>query len=340
MQKADLCTYFKTSRRTLSTVQLCLGILCFTLGLTADCAFGVMLLNGKSFWFFLLHFPMVLLWVFGMTCIHQRARKRLTLDKWNITALCLSWTIFPGLGPLTYSLALSMIIFAPARARHAATSLTTTSTLPQIAAIKQPQTKPRQLLEMVYSADLAVRRATIATLGKQPDHRTAHLFRQLLVDPQPEIRGDAAILLKRMEEQYAQDLQTALEAWQAQPTKERALVLIEQYYQYASSNILDDAIQHFYYQRAYDLLLPIIQKHRKEACLWMRLAYLHSHFGDFLVGLHAAYQAWKLQPTSTEAYQLALDLAFRAHAWDKLSELTTKGQSMISHVSKIREAAA
>jgi tetratricopeptide (TPR) repeat protein len=231
-----------------------------------------------------------------------------------------------------------MLIFVPARARHAATSLTTTLTLPKIAAIKRPQTNPRQLLEMVYSADLAVRRATIATLAKQADHKTAHLLRQLLVDPQPEIRSDAAILLKRMEERYAQDLQTALEAWQAQPTKERTLALVEQYYQYASSNILDEAIQHFYYQRAYDLLLPIVQKHRKEAALWMRLAYLHSHFGDFIVGLYAACQAWELQPTSTEAYQLALDLAFRAHAWDKLNRLTKKGQSMVSHMSNIGDA--
>jgi hypothetical protein len=70
----------------------------------------------------------------------------------------------------------------------------------------------------------------------------------------------------------------------------------------------------------------------------MCLAYLYLHLGDFTKALHAARQVLQLQPSSAEAYQLALDLAFRAHAWGTVNELTSIGQAMIPRMPKIHGA--
>ena len=115
-------------------------------------------------------------------------------------------------------------------------------------------------------------------------------------------------------------------------------MLIEQYYQYASSNVIDETIQRLYYQKAYDLLLPIMRKDNKNASLWMRLAHLFHHLGDLTKALYAACRVLQLQPSSAEAYQLALDLAFRTHAWDTLGALTKRGQPIIPRVSKMHSA--
>ncbi len=314
----------------------CVGACFFLFGLGNDCIIGLALLHAFSWPLLLLHIPTTCLWLLGIVLLNSKstraiAVKQALLNKWSIAALCLSLGLFPGAGTYAYSVALAVVALFQQKERILTTI---TMTIPIIPVIKRPDTGRKQLIETLYSTDLEVRRTTLAALGKQPSPQTSHLLRQMLVDPQPEIRSDASILLTRLEEKLSLQLHTALKAWEAQPTSESALRLVQQYYEYAASNVLDKHSQRFYYLKAQDLLRPLLQTHAHDAGLWLQSARISAALGADEEALHAVQQALRFQPQMQEAYILALDLAFRTAQWDLLTELVGRKSVLTTSVKQ------
>jgi tetratricopeptide (TPR) repeat protein len=212
------------------------------------------------------------------------------------------------------------------------------------------------LVDTLYQGDLETRRSSVAALGRQATPDANRLLRELLADPQPEVRSDASIALTKMEEQLAQALNNSFEHWMAQPeNQERTAALADQYYSYATSNILDKPSQRSYLQKARELLQQLVERNqevfekaapndnlrsaplletavrddaahlrsaslRREevAGLWYKLARVYYAMGELPEALHSVQKALVLQPEYPEATALAMDVAFRSRSWNRL----------------------
>lgn len=319
------------------------GNVLFTLGLLGECTIGMLLLTGADMQLLLLHVPVVLLWALGVNLIDKQHGYdeqtirigRVHLRKWSIAALLLSWCTFPGFGPLAYSIALFT-----ARFLHQGATIGT----PEVTTAVHEQSPPldlevQPLIDVLHTSDLEMRRAAVAALSRQVNPGGIQLLRQLLSDAQPEIRSDASIALTRLEEELAGALNASLELWTADPADmERTLNLADQYYEYACSNVLDEMSQRCYFAKARDVLQQCITRDSSNANLWLKLARIRQHLGETTEALHDVRTALQLQPHSAEAYLLAMELAFRLHAWETLISLAREGLRTLPSDSEARTA--
>jgi hypothetical protein len=182
-----------------------------------------------------------------------------------------------------------------------------------------PPTPAQPLIDELRMGDTEAMRAVVAKIGQYGRPDTTLILRQLLSDTRAEVRRDAALALTKLEGDLAQTLSQAYQAWQAAPEdKVTRLTLVDQAYRYGKSNVLDSTTQRFYLQMARDLLTPLVVEDT-DGHLWLQLAHIHESLGELVEALHAAQQALSRLPQ--EATLLAMDLAFRAHAWDDLLTL-------------------
>jgi len=328
-------------RQAQNRLQSWTGNVLFTLGLLGESAIGVLLLVGAGMQILLLHIPAVLLWALGVNLIgkqHVHEEQtirigRMCMHKWSIAALLLSWCTFPGFGPLAYSIALFTTKFLHQRAAIETPEVTTSAH--EISPPLDLEIQP--LIDVLRTSDLEMRRAAVAALSRQVNPGAIQLLRQLLSDAQPEIRSDASIALTRLEEELAGTLNAALELWTADPVdKERTLNLANQYYEYACSNVLDEMSQHCYFAKARDVLQQCITQGSMNADLWLKLARIRQHLGETTEALQDARTALQLQPHAAEAYLLAMELAFRLHAWETLISLAREGLRTLPPASEAR----
>jgi HEAT repeats len=317
------------------------GNVLFTLGLLGESAIGVLLLTGAGMQLLLLHIPVVLVWALGINLIdkqHVGDEKairigRMHMHKRSIAALLLSWCTFPGFGPLAYSIALFITRFLYQEASIVTPEVTTSAH--EISPPLDLEIQP--LIDVLHTSDLEMKRAAVAALGRQGNPEGIQLLRQLLSDAQPEIRSDASIALTRLEEELAGALNASLELWTADPVdKERTLNLAEQYYEYACSNVLDEMSQHCYFAKARDVLQQGITQDSMNADLWLKLARIRQQLGETAEALQDVRTALQLQPHSAEAYLLAMELAFRLHAWELFISLAREGLRTLPPASEAR----
>jgi tetratricopeptide (TPR) repeat protein len=308
------------------------GKVLFILGLLGDSAIGMLLLTGAGMQLLLLHIPVVFLWASGVNLINKQQMHdeqpirigRIYMHKWSIAALLLSWCTFPGFGPLTYSIALFIGSFLHQGATTEMETRGVITSAQELSPALDLEVQP--LIDVLHTSDLEMKRAAVAALGRQVNPGAIQLLRQLLSDPQPEIRSDASITLTRLEEDLAGTLNASLELWTADPAdKERTLNLADQYYKYACSNVLDELSRHCYFAKARDVLQHCIIQDSMNADLWLKLARIRQHLGETTQALQDVRTALQLQPHSAEAYMLAMELAFRLHAWEILISLAREG---------------
>jgi tetratricopeptide (TPR) repeat protein len=317
------------------------GSVLYTLGLLGDSAIGVRLLTGAGMLLLLLHVPVILLWAWGVNLLriqHVHDEQaihmgRMSLHKWSIAALLLSWFTFPGFGPLTYSIALFS-----ARFLHQGATMETREVTTSALEIPPPlDLEVQPLIDVLHASDLEMKRAAVVGLSRQVNPGAMQLLRHVLSDAQPEIRSDASIALTRLEEELDGALNASLELWKAdQADKERTLNLADEYYQYAASNVLDEMSQRFYFAKARDLVQQCIAQDGMNADLWLKLARIRQHLGEARQALQDVRTALKLQPHSAEAYLLAMELAFHLHAWEYLIFLAREGLRTLPSASQAR----
>lgn len=209
-----------------------------------------------------------------------------------------------------------------------------------------PPTPPgpaQPLIDELRMGDTEAMRAVVAKIGQYGRPDTTLLLRQLLSDTRAEVRRDAALALTKLEGDLAQTLNQAYQAWQAAPEdKVTRLALVDQAYRYGKSNVLDSTTRRFYLQMARDLLTLLLVEDT-DGHLWLQLAHIHESLGELVEALYAAQQALASLPQ--EATPLAMDLAFRAHAWDDLlaligntKQLPQTGPALLEPISWQQEA--
>lgn len=318
------------------------GLLLLIIGLVGDCFVGMALLTHPGRKILMWHIPAAITWTLGVNCISlrntqpevastekrakQRYRKYICWS--GLAALFLGLGTFPGFGSLAYSIALVIGKFSRPRPRmEAQEELSLQAEMPPLPVEVSPSLDwvVQPLVDTLQVADIETRRTAVAVLGRYGNPQTAQLLRQLLSDPQDEIRVDASIALSRLDDECSQSLNLALERCAANPTDSTlVLTLAEECYRYACSNILDQTSQHFYLERARDLLLPIIVQVSNNAELWLKLAQVRARLGEVHEALQDAQVALRHNPESAEAAVLAMELAFRLHAWDTLVTLADR----------------
>jgi tetratricopeptide (TPR) repeat protein len=267
---------------------------------------------------------MALLWILGIYLIMQpQAKDR--INKWIIIALFLGLAIFPGLGLLSYSVALGYAYFFHPRG---ITEIPTFQSLVESAHVPffaDEEEEQQPLLDVLRFANLETRRAAIASMGQHVTPGRTLLLRNLLTDPQAEIRSDASVILTRLEESLAQKLHATHEVWITDQANRRyTLELFDQYYQYAASNVLDEASQRIYFLKARDLLLQVLSEEVALAEYWYKLAQVRHQLGEDREALQNVLTALRLTPDSHYAYQLACDLAFYQRDWNTLHILAQR----------------
>jgi tetratricopeptide (TPR) repeat protein len=300
------------------------------LGFFGDIAIGMLLLLEANLQLFLLHLPFVFIWAWGVNIIENQGLQDeqpahiglIYVNGWGVAALLLGLCAFPGLGPLAFSVALSIASFM----RQRTTIEMPDETAPTLEISKALDLEIQPMVDVLHNSDLETRRAAVAALGRHANPGSIGLLRQLLSDPRAEIRSDASIALTRIESEFSCALNASVKQWIADPAdSESALTLADRYYQYACSNVLDEVSRHVYLVKARNLVEQVISQDSMEAELWMQLARIRQHLGETGNALQDARTALQLQPDSQEAYLLAMELAFCLHAWDTLISLASEG---------------
>jgi hypothetical protein len=324
------------------------GALLFLAGLVGDCLLGVLLLVRGEWRFCGWHFLFVLLWASGVNLLTRRDeclvwQGFVSLNKWGTTALLLGTGTFPGFGVGAYSVACLIVKygFAPlARQDNVLTELQVTA---HGSSLTEPLTlgqRVQPLADDLWKGDTGARRAVIAGISRAATPATTQLLRQLLSDTRAEIRSDASIALSRLDDEMSRVLNAAYVAWQAHPADtDLILALVEQYYKYASSNVLDEGCRGTYLVLARDLLLQMVAQERQQtAQRWLLLARIRQQLGELPEALQDACRALQFQPDCAGASALALELAFHTHAWDILVALASHGANT-QHLQKDEPAA-
>ncbi|MEO7022601.1 MAG: hypothetical protein ABI234_20800 [Ktedonobacteraceae bacterium] len=311
------------------------GAALFVPALVGDCLLGILFLGQGEWQLLLWHFPLTLIWAMGVNLMagqgeRQKVFSFASWNKWGLSALLLGLGTLPGFGTCVYSLAFLLItyLFAPSTTQNQAINepglaagTAFTDLLPLRDKIAQP------LVDDMYEGNTEARRAVVAKLSRAAQPNTTQLLRQLLFDTQAEIRSDASIALARLDDDLSRTLNLSFQAWTANPTDTKlTLALVDQYYQYAISNVLDSKSQHFYLLLARDHLSDVITREKlHDAQLWLTLARIRQRLGELPEALQDARRALNIQPDLSEAALLAMELAFHTHAWDTLITLAGPG---------------
>ena len=182
-----------------------------------------------------------------------------------------------------------------------------------------------------------MKRGAVTVLSQQANPESIQVLRHLLSDTHAELRSDASIALTRLEDELSRVLNVSLAQWIASPNdKERMLHLADQYYSYACSNVLDEVSQQAYLAKAFDLVRQCLAQDDMNAQLWLKSARIRQRLGQMTEALTDARYAIKLEPATSEAYMLAMEVAFYLRSWDSLIELAHEGLSALPSTSEVR----
>src|SRR5579883_1821367 len=310
------------------------GAVLLAIGLVGDGREGLLLLY-KDVWGGLpWHMLFVFLWAVGVNLLARSEAVRNVVacaipTRWGLTALLLGMGTFPGLGTSACTLALlfARCLLPSARfAEEAATRLESRDEWRQEEMAFSSERVVTPFVDDLREGNTEARRAIVAKLSRSAHPNTTRLLRQLLSDAKAEIRSDASIALTCLEDEMSHELHRTFVAWRADPAnRERTRVFIDHCYRYATSNVLDTKSQRLYLALARDLLLRVLSEgEREDAQLWLRLADVRQRLGELPEALQDALHAVHLQPEAQDASLLAMDLAFRCHAWDVLLSLAER----------------
>lgn len=310
-----------------------LGVLLFSMGLLGDCLLGLLLFVRGAWQLCGWHLLFTLIWVLGVHLMTQGgkrggARPAGSTNTWGMTAFLLGAGTFPGLGVSAYSMACLVGRYTfRARVRQDQESIVPEECLQLTVSTEHSAVHEHASLARDPEEDeIESERALIARISRVPSPSTTAFLRQLLSDPRAEIRSDASIALSRLDDEMSRALRTCFVAWQAQPDDPvQRLALARQYFEYASSNVLDERCQQMYLALARDLLLQAsLPEERHQAQWWLLLARIRQLLGEYAKALEDVQRALRCQPDVAGAALLALELAFRVRAWDVFFALTSE----------------
>ena len=317
------------------------GYTLFALGLVGDGVAGVLLLAGDNLQVLLLHCIATLVWVVGIHIVSQQFALQASLirlgpvhlNRWSATALCLSLLPFPGFVTLAYSIAL--VVAKCSRQRE--TEEVEERVVPTRSLSLPLDLEIQPLIDILGASDLEMKRGAVTVLSQQANPESIQVLRQLLSDTHAELRSDASIALTRLEDELSRVLNASLAQWSARPNdKERMLHLADQYYSYACSNVLDEMSQRSYLAKAFELVQQCLAQDETNARLWFKSARIRQRLGQMTEALTDARYAIELEPDASEAYVLAMEVAFSLRSWESLLELAHEGLSALPSTSEVQ----
>lgn len=319
------------------------GVLLLALGLVGDSLDGLLLLYTGAGVFILWHVLFSLLWASGVNLLAWQDRARTAIsyafpNRWGLTALLLGLGTFPGLGvcACTVALLLTRYLFSSSQFSVAfAASPQARKERGQEETFSSHDEVASPFVDGLHEGNTEARRAVVAKLSRSAQPATTRLLRQLLADAKAEIRSDASVALTCLDVELSRALHRAFADWHADPADvARTLIFIDHCHRYAVSNVLDTLSQRFYLALARDLLLGVLAGgKREEAHLWLKLADIRQRLGELPEALQDALHAVHMQPDAHEASLLAMDLAFRSHAWDILLSLAEQHTGVLPGLS-------
>jgi len=262
-----------------------IGGVLFALGLVADLEAGRWVLDGHTLPGFLVHPLAIVFWLAGLAALSARGRG--TLLVWPragalraghpagqrpttapvdpvvsgrlLAAALLGLGTLPGLGPLACSVALAISGSLPGRGAVGAASADPAPAAP-VSPRREPVDQLRELeiqplVDVLASADHELKRGAIEALGEQPSARAVQALRQLLVDPHPDVRSGAGVMLFRLEAEFGREMRQAAGRAAEAPASAASLIARGAVcYRYAASGLPGERMARFYLLEAADAL--------------------------------------------------------------------------------------
>ncbi len=251
----------------------------------------------------------------------SRRADALGLDGWTAVALMLGLLPFPAVAPLGMSIALGTIwllrLVPRSRAATHAPAIRSLDTAhaPRLSAIRELEVQP--IVDILRGSNRALKRAAIRAIAQQPSRERVQLLRDLLVDPDADLRDAASLALFRLEAGFERALnQAEHREGGPQPTE-----LADLYMRYASSGLLDDISSTLYLRKACDVLRQAIAEDSPHADQKFQLAYLLSDLGLDMDARAALDYALDDRPANVRSYLQGMEVAFRGGRWEQLQAL-------------------
>jgi tetratricopeptide (TPR) repeat protein len=309
-------------------------------GLCGECVSGMLLFQRAGLWLLALHILAVFLWALGINLLyHQGALPHRSpaswsafVNKWGAGALLLGLFTFPGSGMLAYSAALVGAIFLRRRM-----GTVWERDVSEHRGVLEATVQPG--VDLLQDTDLEAKRLAVATLRRRGTPEAMQMLRQLLLDQHADVRTDASIALTYLEERLSRSLNESFRQWKEKSSeRERILNLADHYSQYAESNVLDKASQQFYLAKAYDLFQRVTTQGGMGSDHWLKLARVCQRLGKLEEALRAVRVVLRLDAQMSDAYSLAMELAFRLRNWDSLVAFARTGVDALPATSESSEA--
>ncbi len=305
------------------------------LGLAGDLTAGYLLLVGQVVGSLVLHVLAVGVWALGIhllslrapTGVQADARRGIsakTLSGWTISAAILGMFLVPGLGTLGVSFAyLSSYLLRRRSIPHMTLGDTLASMQVPVLNLRTDGqgggSEVMPLVDVLREQGTEMRRAVVRTLGDQGDEESVRVLRRLLTDASPDVRGDAAVILTRLENTFSQDIVKALARVERDP--QDALYrqeLAHLYVKFAESGLLDQVSSTYYLTKARALYEEATELHPHNMELLVALARVLARLGQPQQAMIALRHVLKQQPTHHAATVLLLETAFAEQQWGVL----------------------
>ncbi len=184
------------------------------------------------------------------------------------------------------------------------------------------------LVDAVREPNIDTRRGAVAVLGNQADRRAARLIRNLLKDPDPDVRSDASVMLSSFEATFGRAISEAAARRAADPSAAKSYA--ELCYRYATSDILDEASSNFYLVAARGALREYLESQPECADAWVLLAHIHENLSETVEASEAINRALALRQETPEVFRLGAEIAFHQHDWGTLRELASHARRVLA----------
>ncbi|MBA3823657.1 MAG: HEAT repeat domain-containing protein [Ktedonobacterales bacterium] len=315
------------------------------LGLAGDLAAGYLLFVGQLLGSLALHVVAVGVWALGIHLLSHRPAEATptdarggisakTLSGWTISAGILGMFLFPGMGTLGISFAyLSSYLLRRRRIPHMTLGEELESMyMPALslrAGALNEGSEVIPLVDVLREQGTEMRRAVVRTLGDQGDQGSVRILRRLLTDVSPDVRGDAAVVLTRLENDSSQDIVRALARAERDP--QDALYrqeLADRYAKFAESELLDQVSSQYYMNKACELYEEATQLHPRNMDLLVALARVYARLGRPREAMNALRFVLTQQPTHSAATVLLLETAFAEQEWSVLLAVAKDGRAL------------
>jgi len=184
--------------------------------------------------------------------------------------------------------------------------------------------KVQPLIDLMDSPDIEIRKAVLEAMAKRRGRKLIECIQRALNDPKPEIYQLAVAKLAQIQEEHSRELAQARAAYQRDPQRTEAYLLVGAYQDYLDSGLLEPTLEPLYLEQLAEVYLQIqgLDGSDLQACLsrgqtFLRLAQPQHARQEY-------ERALTLQPDSPEACMGVVEVLYLQRDWPGLREEVKK----------------